>query len=115
MASSSHPANELLFPDDERTQVDFNLATLGEVADEVLYTARPDVDVEQLDNKFIVRDPLKNSFIQLGVAEYIVFRCFDGKSSTHDIAQRLRVERNVIVTGAHVARLRDRLHEKQLV
>ncbi|HEY5935114.1 MAG TPA: HlyD family efflux transporter periplasmic adaptor subunit, partial [Kofleriaceae bacterium] len=47
--------------------------------------------------------------------EYIVFRCFDGKSSTHDIAQRLRVERNVIVTGAHVARLRDRLHEKQLV
>ncbi len=84
-------------------------------AEESLFAARNDVSVEQVGDKFIVNDPVKHTFIQLGVAEYIVFRCFDGKSTTQDIADRLKAERNVIVSSAHVARLRDRLHEKQVV
>jgi putative peptide zinc metalloprotease protein len=82
---------------------------------EVLVTARTDVTVEPQGEKFVVHDPRKNSFTQLGVAEYIVFRCFDGRSTTQDIVDRLKRERDVIVSSAQVARLRDRMHEKQLV
>lgn len=77
--------------------------------------ARTDVTVEPQGEKFVIHDPRKNSFTQLGVAEYIVFRCFDGKSTTQDIVDRLKRERDVIALAAQVARLRDRLHEKQLV
>jgi len=82
---------------------------------EVLFAARTDVTVEPQGEKLVLHDPRKSSFTQLGVAEYVVFRCFDGKSTTQDIADRLKRERDVIVTSAQVARLRDRLHEKQLV
>jgi putative peptide zinc metalloprotease protein len=84
-------------------------------AGEVLYAARTDVTVEPQGEKLVVHDPRKQSYTQLGVAEYVVFRCFDGRSTTQDIADRLKRERDVVVTSAQVARLRDRLHEKQLV
>jgi putative peptide zinc metalloprotease protein len=84
-------------------------------AGEVLFTARNDVTVEPHEEKFLIHDPRKNSFTQFGVAEYIVLRCFDGKSTTQDIVDRLKRERDVIVSSEQVARLRDRLHEKQLV
>jgi putative peptide zinc metalloprotease protein len=84
-------------------------------AEEVLVTARTDVTVEPQGEKFVIQDPRKNSFTQIGVAEYIVFRCFDGKSTVQDIVDRLKRERDVTVSVAHVVRLRDRLHEKQLV
>jgi putative peptide zinc metalloprotease protein len=83
--------------------------------DEVLFAARTDVTVEPQGERFVVHDPRKHSFTQLGMAEYIVFRCFDGKSTTQDIVDRLKRERDVIVSSAQVARLRDRLHENQLV
>ncbi|HET7499715.1 MAG TPA: HlyD family efflux transporter periplasmic adaptor subunit, partial [Kofleriaceae bacterium] len=82
---------------------------------EVLFAARSDVTVEPHGEKFVIHDPRKNSFTQLGMAEYIVFRCFDGRSTTQDIADRLKRERDVVVTSAQVARLAERLHEKQMV
>ncbi|HZJ63340.1 MAG TPA: HlyD family efflux transporter periplasmic adaptor subunit [Kofleriaceae bacterium] len=82
---------------------------------EVMFTARTDVTVEPQGEKFVIHDPRKNSFTQIGVAEYIVFRCFDGRSAVQDIVDRLKRERDVIVSAAQVARLRDRMHEKQLV
>jgi len=82
---------------------------------EILFAARTDVTVEPQGEKFVLHDPRKHSFTQLGVAEYIVFRCFDGKSTTQDIVDRLKRERDVTASSAQVARLRDRLHEAQLV
>ena len=82
---------------------------------EVLFSARTDVTVEPQGEKFVLHDLRKSSFTQLGMAEYIVFRCFDGKSTIQDIVDRLKRERDVIASSAQVARLRDRLHEKQLV
>jgi putative peptide zinc metalloprotease protein len=84
-------------------------------AGEVLFAARTDVTVEPQGEKLVVHDPRKQSYTQLGVAEYVVFRYFDGRSTTQDIADRLKRERDVVVSSAQVARLRDRLHEKQLV
>lgn len=84
-------------------------------ASEVLFTARTDVTVEPQGEKFVVHDARKNSFTQLGTAEYIVFRCFDGRTSIQDIVDRLQRERGVVASPAQVARLRDRLHDKQLV
>lgn len=83
--------------------------------EEVLVTARTDVTAEPQGEKFVIEDARKNSFTQLGIAEYIVFRCFDGASTVQDIVDRLKRERDVLVSSAQVARLRDRLHEKQLV
>jgi putative peptide zinc metalloprotease protein len=85
------------------------------LAAEVLVAARTDVTAEPQGERFVIQDVRKNSFTQLGVAEYIVFRCFDGKSTVQDIVDRLRRERDVTVSSEQVARLRDRLHEKQLV
>lgn len=85
------------------------------LAAEILFTARSDVTAEPQGERFVLEDPRKNSFTQLGVAEYIVFRCFDGKSTIQDIVDRLKRERDVTVASDQVARLRDRLHEKQLV
>jgi putative peptide zinc metalloprotease protein len=85
------------------------------LAAEILFTARTDVTAEPQGERFIIEDARKNSFTQLGVAEYIVFRCFDGKSTIQDIVDRLKRERDVTVALDQVARLRDRLHEKQLV
>ena len=93
------------------------MATHGNtgVQAEILFSAREDVKAEQIGDKLLVHDPVRNSFVQLGVAEYIVFRCFDGRSSAQAISERLKAERDVIVSPANVERLRDRLHEKQLL
>lgn len=82
---------------------------------EVLLRAREDLAVEKHGEKFIVNDPIKHTFNQLGVGEYLVFRCFDGASTVQQIANRMKQERDVIVSVESIIRLRDRLHEKQLL
>ena len=75
-------------------------------ASEVLFAARTDVTVEPQGEKFVIHDPRKHSFTQLGMAEYIVFRCFDGRSTTQDIVDRLKRERDVIVSREQLVRHR---------
>ncbi|HEY0191525.1 MAG TPA: hypothetical protein VGC42_10430, partial [Kofleriaceae bacterium] len=86
-----------------------------ETGPEIIVAARTDVTVEPQGDKFVLHDPRKNSFVQLGMAEYLVFRCFDGRWTVQHIVDRLSRERGVIASAAQVARLRDRLRDKQLV
>jgi putative peptide zinc metalloprotease protein len=82
---------------------------------EPLYRFRPELQVSSVDGSYVVKDPVKGTFLKLGAAELLVAQYFDGSSSIEQIKDRLAREREVIAPLEKLARFRERLHGMQVI
>ncbi len=80
-----------------------------------LLRLRPDLVIVPQESHFVVKDPVRNTFVRLGAAEMLVARHFDGASTLEEIRGRLETEHGVVAPIENLERFRDRLHGLQLI
>jgi putative peptide zinc metalloprotease protein len=82
---------------------------------EPLYRFRQELLVSAIGDSYVVKDPVKGSFVKLGPAELLVAQYFDGLSSLEQIRVKLESERQVIAPLEKLERFRERLHGMQVI
>lgn len=82
---------------------------------EPLYRFRQELQVSSVGESYVVKDPVKGTFVKLGPAELLVAQYFDGLSTLEQIKEKLERERQVVAPLEKLERFQERLHGMQVI